>query len=63
MFRKTHRETTVLEPLLTKVTGLHPATLYTKKHHHWCFPANFAKFLSNLLQKQLFAGILQNRSS
>ena len=55
----------MLEPLFSKVTGLHPATLQKKDLCHWCFPVNFSKFLTNLLQSSLVIfeiGLLKNFS-
>ena len=44
-FWNTQRKTPVMESLISKVKGLHPATLFRKKLQHKCFTLNFAKFL------------------
>ena len=63
-FSKSQRNTTALETLFIKVTGLYSATLYKKKLHHLCSFVNFEKFLISFnFQKQLFADILQNSCS
>ena len=43
-FCKIYRKTPVPKSFFNEVAGVRLATLFKKRHCHWCFPVNFEKF-------------------